>query len=114
MEPEMKKDDDEDDLDKYVDCWNCCRLRTKIVFLDRLRQAAIRSSETKRTISNLKDEVGSNCDEKLDEPSQDADPREEKQQNFANFDQFKKYKQKMRDEGRADQSLIVSIPNISG
>merc|ERR1719284_1546280 len=76
--------------------------------LYRLRQAAIRSSETKRTVEN--------CSEPEKETT--ALENKEKKDNFScpkfdTFDQFKKYKQKMRDEGRTDQSLIVSIPNIS-
>ena len=80
-----------------------------IIWFDRLRQAAIRSSETKRTVENSS------------EPEREttAVENKEKKDNFSSpkfdsFDQFKKYKQKMRDEGRTDQSLIVSIPNISG
>jgi hypothetical protein len=69
----------------------------------RLRQAAIRSSETKRTIEN--NETASENEEEI---------KTTQMQKFENFDQFKKYKQKLRDEGRTEQSLIVSIPNITG
>ena len=40
--------------------------------------------------------------------------KDDKPVSFDSFHQFKKYKQKMRDQGRDNGSLIVSIPNLNG
>lgn len=78
-----------------------------------MRQAAIRSSETKRTFEN--NDLSNDTEELVAESTDLTEPiKSDQKQQFANFDQFKKYKQKMREQGRTDQSLIVSIPNISG
>ena len=76
-----------------------------------MRQAAIRSSETKRTFEN--NDLPTEAEE-LGGTDSTQENVENQTQTFANFDQYKKYKQKMREQGRTDQSLIVSIPNISG
>ena len=42
------------------------------------------------------------------------DSKKSESPRFENFQQFKEYKQKMRDQGLENESIIVSIPNTTG
>ena len=79
--------DEEDELDRSVVFFPFLDLH----FIDsRLREAAIKSTETKRTFS--------------------VDNSEK--QKFESFAEFKKYKQTMRESG-GNEEMLVSLPNIS-
>ena len=79
--------DEEDELDRSVIYFPFLDL----YFIDsRLREAAIKSTETKRTFS--------------------VDNSEK--QKFESFAEFKKYKQTMRESG-GNEEMLVSLPNIS-
>ena len=72
----------------------------------RLRQAAMQSANIDSCQSGAESDSKSKR-EVLDSKKSES-PR------FENFQQFKEYKQKMRDQGLENESIIVSIPNTTG
>ena len=72
----------------------------------RLRQAAMQSANIDSSQSGAESDSKSKR-EVLDSKKSES-PR------FENFQQFKEYKQKMRDQGLENESIIVSIPNTTG
>ena len=74
----------------------------------RLRQAAMQSAN----IDSCHDQSGAESDSKS--KREVLDSKKSESPRFENFQQFKEYKQKMRDQGLENESIIVSIPNTTG
>ena len=71
--------------------------------------------DAKTTNNDVEDDIDKELNElrqaAIKSTAKEDEDENEKPVNFDNFHQFKKYKQKMRDQG---SSLIVSIPNLNG
>lgn len=100
-EVEDEEEDDEEDAELIERAFENYQQR----MTKKLRQAAMQSANIDSSQSGTESDSKSKR-EVLDSKKSES-PR------FENFQQFKEYKQKMRDQGLENESIIVSIPNTT-